>query len=261
MVDGPGVAGNRFGSAAADYAVHRADFPTAGIDRMVALGIGTPGQRLLDLGCGTGTLARQFAARGCAVTGSDVDARMLAAGSSLAESADLDVSWRECPAEDTGLTSESFEAVTAAQCWHWFDGDAAAAEVRRLLVPGGRVAVCGFDWLPLPDTVSGVTEQLIQAHNPSWKLGGIRNPGPAARGQLVGAGMEVVETFTFDVDVAYAVDSWRRRISASAAVLDLGADQAAAFDAELAEVLADRFPGDDLIAPHRVWASVAVRTD
>jgi hypothetical protein len=70
--------------------------------------------------------------------------------------------------------------------------------------------------------------------------------------------MEVLETFTFDVDVPYAVDSWRRRIAASAAVLDLGADQAAAFDAELAEVMAGRFPGDDLIAPHRVWASVAV---
>ena len=52
----PGVHGDRFGAAADDYARHRADFPAAGIDRMVALGVGTPGQRLLDLGCGTGTL-------------------------------------------------------------------------------------------------------------------------------------------------------------------------------------------------------------
>jgi len=258
MVDGPGVDGDRFGSAAGDYAVHRADFPAVGIDRMVALGVGTPGQRLLDLGCGTGTLVRQFAARGCAVTGADVDARMLTAGGVLAESAGLEVFWLECPAEDTGLGSGSFDVVTAAQCWHWFDGDAAAAEVRRVLVPGGLVAVCGFDWLPLPDTVSGVTEALIQAHNPSWKLGGIRNPGPAARVQLVDAGMEVLETFTFDVDVPYAVDSWLRRISASAGILNLDAGQVAAFDAELAEVMADRFPGDELIAPHRVWVSVAV---
>jgi hypothetical protein len=70
--------------------------------------------------------------------------------------------------------------------------------------------------------------------------------------------MEVLETFTFDVDVAYQLDSWRRRISASAAILDLDSDQAVAFDAELAEVMSDRFPGDDLLAPHRVWASVAV---
>ena len=258
MAGGPGEDGDRFGSAADDYAVHRADFPSAGIDRMVALGVGTAGQRLLDLGCGTGTLARQFAARGCSVTGADVDARMLAAGGALAESAGLEVSWRECPAEDTGLGSASFDVVTAAQCWHWFDGDAAAAEGRRLLVPGGRVAVCGFDWLPLPGTVSGVTEALIQTHNPSWNLGGIRDPGPWARRQLGGAGLVELETFTFDVDVPYAVNSWRRRIGASAAILDLSAEAAAAFDVELAEVLADRFPGDDLIAPHRVWASVAV---
>jgi hypothetical protein len=68
----------------------------------------------------------------------------------------------------------------------------------------------------------------------------------------------VVETFTFDVDVPYSVDSWRRRIRASAAILDLNTAGAAAFDAELAGVLADRFPGDSQLAPHRVWASVAV---
>jgi SAM-dependent methyltransferase len=183
---------------------------------------------------------------------------MLAAARSLAVAAGLQVAWRECSAEDTGLPSASFDVVTAAQCWHWFDGEAAAGEVRRLLVSGGLVAVCGFDWLPLPDTVSGVTEALIQAYNPSWNLGGIRDPGPEARRHLSGAGFVVVETFTFDVDVPYSVDSWRLRIRASAAILDLDTAGAAAFDAELAGVMADRFPVDSLMAPHRVWASVAV---
>ena len=44
----------------------------------------------------------------------------------------------------------------------------------------------------------------------------------------------------------------------SAAIIDLNTAGAAAFDAELAGVMADRFPGDSLMAPHRVWASVAV---
>ncbi|MDG2427779.1 MAG: class I SAM-dependent methyltransferase [Acidimicrobiales bacterium] len=257
MVGGTGVSGERFGSAAADYALHRADFPEAGIDRLVTLGVGTPGQRLLDLGCGTGTLARQFAARGCTVTGVDVDSRMLTAARGLATAEDLQIEWLECPAEKTELLSASYDVVTAAQCWHWFDGEVAASEVRRLLVTGGCVAVCGFDWLPLPDTVSGITDALIQAHNPSWTLGGIRDPGPEAERQLGGAGLVVFETFTFDVDVPYAVDSWRRRIGASAGILDLSAESAAAFDLELGEVLAERFPGDCLMAPHRVWGLVA----
>ena len=88
-----GVSGHHFGSAASDYALHRADFPVAGIERFVALGVGIPGQRLLDLGCGTGTLARQFAIRGCTVTGADVDARMLDAALGLAADADLQIEW------------------------------------------------------------------------------------------------------------------------------------------------------------------------
>ncbi len=257
MVEKWGVSGHQFGSLADDYALHRADFPVAGIERLVALGVGISGQRLLDLGCGTGTLARQFAARGCTVTGVDIDVRMLAAARDLAAEADLQIEWLECHAEETGFSPGSFDVITAAQCWHWFDGEAAASEVRRLLLAGGLVAVCGFDWLPLPDTVSGVTEALIETHNPSWKLGGIRDPGPSVRRQLEDAGLEVLETFTFDIDVPYAVESWHRRIGASAAILDLSAEAAAAFDAQLRKVLTEQFPGDYLIAPHRVWASVA----
>ena len=67
----------------------------------------------------------------------------------------------------------------------------------------------------------------------------------------------VMETFTFDVDVPYTADSWRRRIGASAGILDLSAEAATAFDVQLADLLAERFPGDHLIAPHRVWALVA----
>ncbi len=260
-----GVPGDRFGSAADDYARHRADFPAEGLDRMVALGVGTPGHRLLDVGCGTGTLARQFATRGCEVTGCDVDPRMLDAARDLEGTGSGDgqpISWMQAPAEDTGLHDDSFEAVTAAQCWHWFDGVASATEMRRVLVPGGRICVCGFDWLPLPDTVPGVTEALIQDVNPAWDLGGIRDPGPEVRTELEGAGFMLVETFSFDVDVPYAVDSWRRRIAASAGIVNLGSAEQAAFDDELAAVLADRFPGGHLadgrlIAPHRVWGSVA----
>ena len=226
----PAVDGDRYGTRAADYAHHRADFPAAAVDRLVGLGVGRSGQRLLDLGCGTGTLARQFAARGCVVTGLDVDGRMLEAAEALAAADGVEVAWHLASAEDTGLTDGSFDVASAAQCWHWFDGAAAAIEACRLLVPAGLLAITNFDWLPLPGSVSGETEALIQAHHPAYVLGGTREPLPEAITQVEEAGFTVIETWVEDVDVPYLADSWRRRSGASAAIVNLGPAGAAAFE-------------------------------
>jgi 2-polyprenyl-3-methyl-5-hydroxy-6-metoxy-1,4-benzoquinol methylase len=51
---------------------------------LAALGIGQPGQRILDLGTGTGVLARAFAKRGAVVTGVDIAANQIAAAAALA---------------------------------------------------------------------------------------------------------------------------------------------------------------------------------
>ena len=66
-----------FGLTSDDYARHRAGFPDELFTRLGTMGIGVSGQRLVDLGTGTGTLARGFARRGCVVTGIDPAPTML----------------------------------------------------------------------------------------------------------------------------------------------------------------------------------------
>ena len=117
------------------------------------------------------------------------------------------MAWHLASAEDTGLPDGSFDVASAAQCWHWFDGAAAAMEARRLLVPAGLLAIANFDWLPLPGSVSGETEALIQAHHPAWDLGGVREPLSEAITHVEELGFTVIEAWVEDVDVPYLADS------------------------------------------------------
>ena len=255
----PGVAGDRFGQAAEDYVKNRQGFPPETLRALAKSGVGLPGQRVLDVGCGTGTLARQFAAQGCVVTGLDVDERMLAAAAQLAQEEELSIDWVNASAEDTGLDEGSFAAVTAGQCWHWFNAQRAGAEAYRLLRPRGQLAICGFDWLPLADTVPGETEALIQAHNPAWDLGGVRDYETPIREMFAITGFVFVDSFSFDLDVVYAAESWRRRVAASAGIVNLTAEAAEEFDQQLAALLAQKYAGPQVVTPHRVYGFIAQR--
>ena len=249
-----------FGKTAEDYRRYRAGFPDAFFERLAAVGIGVRGQRVLDLGTGTGTLARGFARRGCAVTALDVSAALEDEARQLDAEAGVTVEYMIGRAEDTGLAEAGFDLVSAGQCWHWFERPKAAHEARRLLVPGGRLLIAHFDWLPLPGSVVAATERLIETYNPEWELGGRSGIHPAWIKDASGAGFRDIETFSFDVAVPYSHEAWRGRVRASAGIgASLPPEAVAEFDAEHERVLAERFPEDPLAAPHRVFAIFAVR--
>lgn len=246
-----------FGKTAADYGRHRAGFPDALFERLATFGVVVRGQRILDLGTGTGVLARGFARRGCVATGLDPSAPLLDQARRLDREAGVEISYVSATAETTGLPDASFDVVSAGQCWHWFDRPRAALEVRRLLVPGGRLVIAHFDWIPLPGNVVEATEQLIERHNPEWKLGGQNGVyGPWLRDVAV-AGFSDIETFSFDIDVPYTHEAWRGRIRASAGIAaSLSADAVATFDDDLRQLLAAQFPAEPLQTLHRVFAVV-----
>lgn len=246
-----------FGAAADDYARHRAGFPPAFFDRLRAHGVGLPGQSLLDLGTGTGTLARGFAARGARVTGLDPDGDMLARAAALAGSDGVDVRWVRAAAESTGLDTGTFDGISAGQCWHWFRRPEAAREARRLLRPDGALVIAHLDWLPLPGSVPALTESVLRAHGAGRFLTDGTGLYPQWLPDLPPAGFGAIETFSFDVALPYPRAGWAGRIRASAGVLTLPTAAAEALDRAHQAALAEAFPGDALAVPHRVWAVVA----
>jgi len=247
-----------FGRTSSDYARHRAGFPDAFFERLARQGLLRPGLRAVDLGTGTGTVARGLARHGCTVTALDVSAPMLESARGLATEAGLRIDFHQAPAERTDLPSEVYDLFTAGQCWHWFDRPAAAREAARLLAPGGRLVIAHFDWLPLPGNVVAATEDLILAHNPDWSMAGGTGLHPRWLTDLATAGFRDIETFSFDLDVPYRPEDWVGRIRASAGVgASLPEEGVRAFSDELTAVLRDRFPGDPLHIPHRTWAVTA----
>ncbi|NMO21635.1 class I SAM-dependent methyltransferase [Pyxidicoccus fallax] len=252
-----------FGRTSSDYAKHRAGFPEAFFERLVREGLLRPGVRAVDLGTGTGTVARGLARHGGTVKALDVSAPMLEAARRLATEAGLRIDFQQAPAETTGLPSGAFDLVVAGQCWHWFDRPAAAREAARLLAPGGRLVIAHFDWLPLPGNVVEATEALIDTFNPGTAapyvlLGQSVGLYPLWFRDLGEAGYTALESFTFDVPTPYTHEAWRGRIRASAKVgASLPPEEVARLDAALAALLAERFPREPLVIPHRVFALMA----
>jgi len=249
-----------FGRTAADYERHRPGFPDDFFDRLAERRWIGPGQRALDLGTGTGSLALGFAARGLIATGLDIAPELLDVAGHTASARGLSAHFVEGRAEDTGQAAESFDLVSAGECWWWFNEDDAIREIRRVLTPGGRLIICSFSYVPLSGNVANRTEELVLKHNPGWPKAGWTGIHPEHVTALDRGGFTEVESFSYMVDVAFSHEAWRGRIRTCNGVGSaLTAEQVERFDADLAEMLSCDFP-PNLIVPHRIFAASGRRT-
>jgi len=225
-------------AAAADYARYRPGPPDSFFARLAALGVGLPGQRILDLATGTGALARVFAGQGADVTGIDVAEGQVAMARSLAEAEGLTARWQVARAEATGLPDQSFDVVSAQQCWMYFDPAATLREVARLLVPGGCLMIGHASFLPRQDAVVAASEALVLAHNPAWQgadWDGIVPPRP----DLAVPYGRLEAMFAYREGVPFTAETWRGRMRALRGIgAALDAEAVAAFDADHARMLA-----------------------
>jgi SAM-dependent methyltransferase len=245
-----------FGKTARDYARYRPGFPAVFFDRVRRYGIGLPGQRVADLGAGTGALARGFADRGCQAVGIDPSPEMLAEAVALGRVAGVQVRYVCAWGEATGLREGAVDVACAGQCWHWFDRTRAAAEVSRVLRPGGRMLIAYFSYLADPGTLGAATERIVLRYNPAWAYAGKDGRFPEFASDLTAQGLRHVDTFEFETDVDFTHESWRGRFRACNGVLALPAAQLSAFDQDLARMLAESYP-EPLTARHRAFGIVA----
>jgi ubiquinone/menaquinone biosynthesis C-methylase UbiE len=114
-------------------------------ERQVDLARIAPGEAVLDVGCGTGSLAiaaaRRVGERGV-VHGVDPSPELIGRARKKARRAGVDVAFAVAPGEEIPLEDSSFDVVLSTLVFHHLSHDAlraSVAEIRRVLKPGGRM--------------------------------------------------------------------------------------------------------------------------
>jgi SAM-dependent methyltransferase len=176
----------RFSSRVEEYIRFRPGYPGALIDLLRRECALTRESRVADIGSGTGILSEMLLAFGCDVTGVEPNDEMRQAGDRLLASWPRfrSVSGR---AEHTGLPAASLNLVTAAQAFHWFDPVAAQAEFRRILRPGGRLALIWNERLVEGAFLEGY-EALLRRYCPEYAEVDHRRIDAKAMDSFFGAG-------------------------------------------------------------------------
>ena len=120
-----------FGEDPGRYDRTRPTYPAALVDRIISA---SPGRDVLDVGCGTGTAARQFLAAGCPVLGVEPDGRM----AEFARRSGVEVEVATFEAWDPA--GRNFDAIVAGTAWHWVRRSGAVTFRLGTVLHPGRMA-------------------------------------------------------------------------------------------------------------------------
>ncbi|MFI1622477.1 class I SAM-dependent methyltransferase [Streptomyces lydicus] len=138
--------GGIFASCGKSYVEFRRRHAPTVVDYLAHLGPSSA--RVLDLGCGPGTLALDLAERGMRITGVDASQEMLDEGRTWAMQRGVSeaVEWRCADATTVGQIDGlgTFDGAVIADAFHWFDRQRVLMALDEVVRPGGFVAVVGY---------------------------------------------------------------------------------------------------------------------
>ncbi|MEM9324617.1 MAG: class I SAM-dependent methyltransferase [Bacteroidota bacterium] len=145
-----------FSAHAASYAKFRPSYPKPLIKDICEHASGR--SQALDVGAGSGQVAELLADHFETVYGIDISTQQLAQSTEQPN-----VHYRVSSAERTPFASSSFDLVTAAQAYHWFDEAAFWQEVERIAKPGAVIGIWGYQLLRIDDKVDCIIDELYGA--------------------------------------------------------------------------------------------------
>jgi len=239
-----------WGRASEDYAKYRDIYPPAFYTKLRGLGIGLPGQHILDLGTGTGVLPRAMSAQGARFTGVDISPEQIAQAAALSKG--MDIAYIVSPVEEIVFPPGTFDAAMACQCFHYFDRARLLPKLHEVLKPGGKFAIMSMIWLPHQSKIARQSERLVLKYNPKWTGGGFRKQYRKPKVKWAKPLFEGESCVFFREDIPFTRESWHGRILACRGIgaSSLPGEKIAAFEAEHRAYL-ETLP-EEFTIPHQI---------
>ena len=231
-----------WGRTSAEYAKYRDIYPKEFYQKIIDRDLCTKGQKVLDLGTGTGVLPRNMYQYGATWTGTDISPEQIEQAKRLSEAEGLNIDFIAIPTEDIDFPKESFDVITACQCFWYFDHERVMPKLAELLKQEGKLLILYMAWLPEEDDLAGKSEKIILKYSPSWSGAG-EHRHPIWIPDCAYEYFELEDHEEYDLKVPFTRESWHGRMKASRGVgASLNQQELAKWDTEHKKMLEENAP-------------------
>ncbi|HHY82309.1 MAG TPA: class I SAM-dependent methyltransferase [Clostridiales bacterium] len=238
-----------WGRTSDDYAKYRDIYPEEFYKKIIDRNLCTEGQKVLDLGTGTGVLPRNMYEFGAKWTGIDISVNQIEKAIELSVGKDID--YYVVAVEELDFEDSSFDVITACQSFFYFDHQRIVNNLYRILKPGGRILVLYMGWLPFEDKIAYESEKLVLKYNPNLSgAGGIRDPIYIP--ECYRDYFELTYSEEYDIYIHFTRDSWNGRLKACRGIgASLSEEEISKWEQEHKELL-DRIAPEEFDVLHYV---------
>ena len=252
-----GGKGFDWGKVSADYAKYRDIYPQEFYQKILDLGLCKDGQKVLDLGTGTGVLPRNMYPYGAKWVGTDISEEQIQQAKKL--SAGMDIAYDAVATENIDFPAESFDVITACQCFWYFDHERVMPNLYRMLKPGGKLLVLYMAWLPYEDQIAGKSEELVLKYSPKWSGAG-ETIHPIQIPDCYQEKFDMICHEEYLLNVHFTREAWHGRMKACRGVgASLSGEELKAWEMEHWKLLSEIAPEEFDVKHYAAFAELEVR--
>lgn len=202
-----------WGRVSSDYAKFRDIYPDEFYQKLIDLNLCVRGQLVLDVGTGTGVLPRNMYKYGAEFIGTDISVNQIEQAKLMAKENNLNIEFFTVPAENIHFPQNTFDVITACQCFFYFDFDKVMPAFAKMLKPGGKLVVLYMAWLPYEDKIAGASENLILKYNSYWSGAG-ETKHPIEIPDCAFNYFDTVYSEEYDLFIPFTKYTWHGRVKA-----------------------------------------------